>query len=82
MSNHLKSKINKHVNVGIIGHIDHGFSKITRGIDHGFSKITRGITLNTGDYIDPAPWEPEDHERFKKAMARVRELRTPEEVNK
>jgi translation elongation factor EF-Tu-like GTPase len=67
MSNHLKSKINKHVNVGTIGHID-----------HGFSKITRGITLNTGDYIDPTPWTPEDHDRFKKAIDKVRHLRDSE----
>jgi translation elongation factor EF-Tu-like GTPase len=44
------------VNVGTIGHCDHG------------------ISINTGDYIDPTPWTPEDHERFKKAMVRVDEL--------
>ena len=67
MGNHLKSKINKHVNVGTIGHID-----------HGFNKISKGITLNTGDYIDPTPWTPEDHDRFKKAIEKVRELNSPE----
>tara|TARA_R110000764_G_scaffold197695_1_gene282940 strand:+ start:78 stop:305 length:228 start_codon:yes stop_codon:yes gene_type:complete len=75
MTSHIEYKDGRkpkpHINVGTIGHID-----------HGFSKISKGMAINTGDYIDPAPWEPEDHERFKKAMARVRELRTPEEVNK
>jgi hypothetical protein len=45
----------KHVNVGTIGHID-----------HGFNKISRGMRLNAGDYIDPAPWTPEDRKQFKK----------------
>ncbi|MFT6988180.1 MAG: translation elongation factor EF-Tu-like GTPase [Paraglaciecola sp.] len=66
MSNHLKSKINKHVNVGTIGHIDHGISNIAKSVQTGI--------ITTGDYIDPTPWTPEDHERFKTAMDRVREL--------
>tara|TARA_R110000822_G_scaffold95084_1_gene217665 strand:- start:693 stop:941 length:249 start_codon:yes stop_codon:yes gene_type:complete len=82
MTSHIEYKDGRkpkpHINVGTIGHIDHGFSKISKGIDHGFSKISKGMAINTGDYIDPAPWEPEDHERFKKAMARVRNSRTPE----
>ncbi len=57
----------KHVNVGTIGHID-----------HGFNKISRGMRLNTGDYIDPTPWTEEDHDRFKKAIEKVRELNSPE----
>jgi translation elongation factor EF-Tu-like GTPase len=51
-----------HVNVGTIGHVDHGKTLIARSV------------LSTGDYIDPAPWAPEDHERFKKAMERVKKI--------
>tara|TARA_R110000850_G_scaffold24625_6_gene71914 strand:- start:6669 stop:6950 length:282 start_codon:yes stop_codon:yes gene_type:complete len=73
MTSHIEfkgeQKQKPHVNVGTIGHID-----------HGFSKISKGIAINTGDYIDPTPWTTEDHDRFKKAMDRVRELRTPEEA--
>jgi hypothetical protein len=67
MGNNLKSKINKHVNVGTIGHID-----------HGLNRTTTAMTLGTGDYIDPTPWTPEDHDRFKKAIEKVRELNSPE----
>ena len=38
------------------------------------SSAVQACRINTGDYIDPTPWTPEDHERFKKAMERVREL--------
>ena len=38
----------------------------------------QGCIINTGDYIDPTPWTPEDHERFKKAMCRVHKLRNSE----
>ena len=58
-----------HVNVGTIGHVDHGISNIAISIQ---------FAISTGNYINPAPWTPEDHERFKKAMDRVRELRNPE----
>jgi hypothetical protein len=40
--------------------------------------VAIGVTISTGDYIDPTPWTPEDHERFKKAMVRVHELNNPE----
>ena len=58
-----------HINVGPIGHVDHGISSIAKSIQ---------IAISTGDYINPAPWTPEDQERFKKAMDRVHELRNPE----
>lgn len=58
-----------HVNVGTIGHIDHGKSAIARAVTMP--------TITTGDYIDPTPWTPEDHERFAKAIKRVNELRNP-----
>jgi hypothetical protein len=67
MTQHIKRKQKPHVNVGTIGHID-----------HGFNKISKRIALNTGDYIDPTPWTPEDHDRFKKAIEKVRELNSPE----
>tara|TARA_R110000803_G_scaffold90197_1_gene157509 strand:- start:816 stop:1067 length:252 start_codon:yes stop_codon:yes gene_type:complete len=57
----------KHVNVGTIGHID-----------HGLNRTTTDMRLGTGDYIDPTPWTPEDHERFKKAIERVSELENPD----
>ena len=40
------------------------------------SHVAIGVKISTGDYIDPTPWTPEVHERFKKAMERVRELRS------
>ena len=40
------------------------------------SHVAIGVAISTGDYIDPTPWTPEVHERFKKAMERVRELRS------
>jgi translation elongation factor EF-Tu-like GTPase len=64
----MSEKRKPHVNVGTIGHIDHGKTLIARSV------------LSTGDYIDPTPWTPEDHERFKKAMKRVHELRSPKEI--
>jgi hypothetical protein len=72
MTKHLKRKIGSHVNVGKIGHIDCGISNIAKSVQTAI--------ITTGDYIDPTPWTPEDHERFKKAMDQVRELRSPEEV--
>jgi hypothetical protein len=72
MTKHLQRKTLLHVNVGTIGHCDHGISNIAKGISMA--------TINTGDWIDPTPWTPEDHERFKKAIEQVRELRSPEEV--
>ena len=54
----------KYVSVGTIGHID-----------HGLNRTTTTIRLGTGEYIDPTPWAHEDHERFKKAMERVRDIR-------
>ena len=62
--------MNKHVNVGTIGHIDHGFSKINKGL---------GLTLGTGDYIDPTPWTEETHERLRVAIERVNELNNLDE---
>jgi translation elongation factor EF-Tu-like GTPase len=51
----------KHVNVGTIGHID-----------YGLNRTTTAMTLGTGDYIDPTPWTEEDHDRFIKAIEKVR----------
>ena len=51
-----------HVNVGTIGHVNHGKTLISRSV------------LTTGDYINPTPWTPEDHERFKKAMEQVKKI--------
>ena len=42
------------------------------------SLAVQACIINTGDYIDPTPWSPEDHERFKKAMDRVHELKSLE----
>jgi GTPase len=62
MTQHIERKQKPHVNVGTIGHIDHGKTLIARSV------------LTTGDYIDPTPWTTEDHERFKKAIERVRDI--------
>ena len=40
--------------------------------------VAIGVTISTGDYIDPTPWTPEDQDRFKKAIEKVRELNSPE----
>jgi hypothetical protein len=58
----------KHVNVGTIGHID-----------YGLNRTTTAMTLGTGDYIDPTPWTEEDHDRFIKAIEKVRELNNLDE---
>jgi GTPase len=60
----------EHINVGTVGHVDHGISSISKSISMA--------TVNTGDWIDPTPWTPEDHERFKKAIEKVRELNAPQ----
>jgi hypothetical protein len=44
------------------------------------TQIALGVTISTGDYIDPTPWTPEDHNRFKKAIDRVHELENPEKA--
>jgi translation elongation factor EF-Tu-like GTPase len=53
MTKHLKSKLNQHINVGTIGHIDHGLPNISNGV--------QGCIIRTGDYINPALCTPEDH---------------------
>lgn len=62
MSNNNK----QHVNSGSIGHFENKISKIAKNVSIA--------TVNTGDWINPAPWTTEDHERFKKAIHDVREL--------
>jgi hypothetical protein len=42
------------------------------------TRLSCAVTITTGDYIEPAPWTPEDHDRFKKAMDKVRHLRNSE----
>ena len=75
MTSHIEYKDGRkqkpHVNIGTIGHYDTGVSKIAKSVQ---------IAITTGDYIDPTPWTPEDHERFKKAIKRVHELENPEKT--
>jgi hypothetical protein len=42
--------------------------------------VAIGLTISTGDYIDPTPWTPEDHDRFKKAIEKVHELNNSEKA--
>jgi hypothetical protein len=67
------NKNRQHINVGTVGHVDHGISNIAKGINMA--------TISTGDWIDPTPWTPEDHERFKKAMDKVRKLENMDTKN-
>jgi hypothetical protein len=43
-------------------------------MDNQHRDTSQGCVITTGDYIDPTPWTPEDHERFKKAIDIVRGL--------
>ena len=42
---------------------------------HGWLMGNAEPEITTGDAIDPKPWTNADHERFKVAMERVKELR-------
>jgi hypothetical protein len=70
---YISSKNRQHVNVGTVKHFENKVSSITKSIGMA--------TINTGDWIDPTPWTPEDHERFKKAMDAVRKLENMDTKN-
>jgi translation elongation factor EF-Tu-like GTPase len=74
MTNNNKELIRPHVNVGTIGHIDHGFSRIMTTLAH-HSKAVAVVT--TGDYIDPTLWTPEDQARLLVAIKEVHKLCDP-----
>jgi elongation factor Tu len=46
-----------HVNVGTIGHVDHGKTTLTAAITMGLAKRTKGAAVRTFDSIDNAPEE-------------------------
>jgi translation elongation factor EF-Tu-like GTPase len=69
-----KELIVPHVNVGTIGHVDHGFSRVTTAIALS-SKAVAVVT--TGDYIDPTLWTPEDQARLLVAIKEVHKLSDP-----
>jgi elongation factor Tu len=48
-----------HVNVGTIGHVDHGKTTLTAAITMVLSKHVAGVTVRTFDSIDNAPEERE-----------------------
>ena len=48
-----------HVNVGTIGHVDHGKTTLTATITTILSKITKGVKARSFDSIDNAPEERE-----------------------
>jgi hypothetical protein len=73
MNNQISCKNKQHINVGTIGHFENKVSSINKGVGMA--------TINTGDWIDPTPWVPEDHERFKKAMEEVRKLNNMDTEN-
>jgi GTPase len=74
MTKNNKELIRPHVNVGTIGHIDHGFSRIMTLLAHHSRAVA---VVTTGDYIDPKPWTTEDQASFLVAMKEVHKLRDP-----
>jgi translation elongation factor EF-Tu-like GTPase len=52
MTKHLKRKINAHVNVGTIGHIDHGYSLITTAVCSVLYKTPIAALKRELDLID------------------------------
>ena len=56
MTKNNKELIRPHVNVGTIGHIDHGLSSIMTLLAHHSNAVA---VVTTGDIIDSALWTPE-----------------------